>query len=63
MIQTTSDGEALVLEINGVWSTPSFLLLLDPLWFGVVLVVMVLFVDQIDLFESHLYERGILDYI
>ena len=50
--KTVSDGEAPVLDIWGVLSTPSLLLLPDLLYLGVVLPVKVPFMGQIDLFKK-----------
>ena len=49
------DGEGLVLELRGMWSTPSEPLLPGLLWPGVVVPVRVLSVDQIELFDNLLY--------
>ena len=47
-----SDGEAWVLEIWGMWSTPSLPL---PLWPGVVVPVRVSSMGQIEIFNHFLY--------
>ena len=44
-----TDGEASVLEIWGMWSVPSLLLLLEPLWPWVVVSVGVPSMGQIEL--------------
>ena len=43
------DGEALILEIWGMWSASSLLLLPVALWAGVVVHVRILFMVQIEL--------------
>ena len=43
------DSEALVFEFWGIWSTPSLPLLLSSLWSGVVVVVRVSSMGQIEL--------------
>ena len=46
-----SDGEAQVLELWGMWITPSLALLPGPLWLRVVVPVRVPSMDQIELFN------------
>ena len=46
-----SEREAPLLELWGVWSTPSLPLLPWPLWPGVVVLVKVLSMDQIELYD------------
>ena len=48
---TESDGEASVLEIWGMWSTPSFLLLPGPLWARMVVPTRIPFMGQLELFN------------
>ena len=50
-----SDGEAPVLKLWGMWSAPSLPLLPGPFWLGVAGPVMVLSMDQIELFNYLLY--------
>ena len=50
-----SDGQAPVLELWRMWSTPSLPLFSGPLWPGVVALVCVLSMDQIELFNLLLY--------
>ena len=52
--EIASDGEAIILEIQEVLSTSLLSLLPDP--FGVVVAVIVLFMDQIYPFAYYLYE-------
>ena len=48
-----SDSEALVmLELWGMWITPSLPLLPNPLWPGEVAPEKVLSIDQIELFDT-----------
>ena len=42
-------------DLRGVWSSPSFPLLSDSLWLGVVVPVRIPPMGQIDLLENHLY--------
>ena len=42
-----SDGQSPVLELGGIWSTPSLALLLGPLWPGVVALDRILSLGQI----------------
>ena len=51
VLDMTSAGEAQVLELWGIWSTPSLPLLLGPLWSGVVAPERVLSMGQIELFD------------
>ena len=46
-----SDCEAQVLELWGIWNTPSLPLLLDPLRPGLVVLDRVLSLSQIELFD------------
>ena len=57
---TASDGEATVLKVWGVWSTPSFLLLPDPHCPGVVVHVRVWSMGQIDLWKFFILDKNIL---
>ena len=50
-----SDGEASVLELWGMWSSPSLPLLPGPLWPRVVVPVRVLSMVQIELFNHLVY--------
>ena len=56
-------GEALVLELWEVWSTSSLPLLSGPLWPGVVVLVGVQSMGQIDSFENDSYWTGICEII
>ena len=47
-----SDSETLVLEVWGIWSTCSLILLPGPLWSGVVAPFSVLSIGQIDLLKT-----------
>ena len=54
MTLSKSDGEALVmLELKGMWSTPSLSLIPGSLWPGVVAPDRVLSMGQIELFDIH----------
>ena len=58
--KTASDGEVSVLEILGVLSTPSLLLLPGPHWLEVVVPVKVPSVGQIDLSKKiFVFERTV----
>ena len=46
-----SDGETPILELWGMWTTPSLPLLPGPLWSGVAVPARVLSLDQIKLFN------------
>ena len=49
-----SGGKALViLEFGGMWSAPSFVLLLGPLRLGMVATEKVISLDQIQLFNTY----------
>ena len=52
---TASDGKAPVLEILGLWSTPSLPLLPGSLWPVVAVPVKVTSMVQIDHFQAYLY--------
>ena len=46
-----SDGEAPILKLLGIWSTPSLPLLQGPFWPGVVAPDRVLSTGQIEVFD------------
>ena len=48
-----TDGEAIVLEIWGMWNTLSLPLLPGSLWHGMILTVRVTFIQLIDLFANY----------
>ena len=56
----TSVGEAPILKLSVVWSTPSLPLLPSPLWPRVVVLVRVSSMGRIDLFEHYSYKIKIL---
>ena len=60
---TASDGEAKVLELRGVWSTPSLPLLPGTLCPKMVAYVKVPSIGQIHMFKSYLYFTEILETI
>ena len=53
-----SDGEASVVELWGMWSTPLMPLFPVPLWPRVVVPVRVLSMGQIELFNHLLYLKS-----
>ena len=56
-------GEIPILDLSGVWSTPSFPLLPGSLWPGVMVPDRIPSMSQIDLFKRFLNEIGIIDTI
>ena len=52
-------GKAALLEIWGMWSTPSLPLLANSLWPGVVISVRVLSMSLIDWFKNYLYSSPV----
>ena len=58
-----SDGEDPTPEILGVWSNPLLQLLPVPLTPGVVVLVYIPSIGQLERFENYSYSLGILDAI